>query len=192
MPRGGPPRSALEQGRAQAVLADPPEVVRLPVHQGDRDLLPVALVQVRVVQDAALLEALPQLGGHPGDDLAGVVAEVAAGLADQQHPGRRRPAVWFGPAGRSGHSSASRSRPLATLPVTECGSSSTTSTVLGRLKRASRVAAWASTSSAVRVLPSTGTTNACTASPVCGSGTPTTAASATPGCWTSASSTSRG
>ena len=44
---------------------------------------------------------------------------------------------------------ASRSRPLLTLPVAECGSPSTNSTVVGHLKRASERAQKAITSSAV-------------------------------------------
>src|SRR6478672_1484758 len=74
--------SAPECG-AQAPLVDPPVVVLAAVHERDRDLLGVLRHELLVLEHRPLLPADTQVVGHPRDDLAGVVAQVAAGLADQ-------------------------------------------------------------------------------------------------------------
>lgn len=84
---------------------------------------------------------------------------------------------------------------LASLPVGSRGSSSTTTTDVGHLKWAMRSrqnAISSSASSSPGVAPGSSSTTARTASPISGSGTPMTATSATDGCATRASSTSRG
>ena len=77
------------------------------------------------------------------------------------------------------------------LPLTVLGSSSTKTTRLGFLNPASRSRAVPMISASVAVMPSRRTMTAVTFSPHFGSGSPTTAASATDGCVYSTSSTSR-
>lgn len=54
-----------------------------PIDEHDRDLLGVLVVQGRVVEDRALGPGQPEVRAHRGDHLATVVAQVAAGLADE-------------------------------------------------------------------------------------------------------------
>ena len=75
-----------------------------------------------------------------------------------------------------------RSSRRSTLPANERGRASTISTRVGHLYRASDRAQWARSPSGLGAVPGSGTTKATIASPVRGSGSPTTAASATSGC----------
>ena len=68
------------EGAAQALLVDPPEVVLAAVDEGDRDLLAVGVHQLGRGGDVDLVVRRADLGADPLDDLAGVVAQVAAGL----------------------------------------------------------------------------------------------------------------
>jgi hypothetical protein len=58
----------------------------LSVDEDDGDVLPVLLGEPGVVEDRELLDLGPRVGGNSPDDHAGVVAQVAAGLADQRDP----------------------------------------------------------------------------------------------------------
>src|SRR5689334_16090335 len=106
----------------------------------------------------------------------------------RRHPARRLPARLPSHRHLSGRVHPARS-PLTTLPIALRGSASTSTTTFGRLYGASWAAARSSSSCSETPDAST---NAVTRSPHVGSGTPTTAASATPGWVRSTSSTSRG
>src|SRR6266511_252322 len=158
---------------------DPPEVVLLTVDEGDRDLLAVQPEQLRVAGDVDLGPADAELLADRVDDLRGVLAQMAAGLGVHGDP-------------RRAHRPASRNRPLATFPVTECGSWSTTAISAGHLNLASRDAAYDRTAATSIVSPGRGTTKALTASPVSSFRMPITATSRTPGAAIRTSSTSTG
>src|SRR4051812_15775680 len=127
--------------------------MHLTVDEHDRDVLAPLRGQLVVTGDVLLVPSDAERCGDPRDGKAGVRTEMTAGLC--QHDD----------AVGHGHD-ASRSFPFATLPVTECGSSSTNSTDVGHLNLASRAAAWSMTSRAVSDVPSRATTRALTVSPV--------------------------
>src|SRR4051794_35941081 len=160
------------QGSAEPVLTHAKPAVHLAVHHDDRDVLRPLLHQRFVAGDVQRLPADADIGSDTGNLVTGVLAQVTAGLRINDHP----------------RHADSRSLPLATLPVVECGSSSTNSTEVGHLKRASLRALHSMTSSALSCAPSCVTTRALTVSPVYGCGTPSTAASAMSGCATRTSS----
>jgi len=95
----------------------------------------------------------------------------------------------FHPAWATGKDVSRRSSRLRILPAAFFGKSGTRITSRGFLNEASRSRQWLISSPGVT---SAATTNARTDSPHSGSGTPMTAASATEGCVSSTSSTSRG
>src|ERR1700690_1257010 len=87
----GPPPAAAAAGRrvlpaerrAQPWLADPPEVVLHAVDERHGDLVPV-LAQVSFrLGDVAFLPGHAEVSGDPGDNRAGLVAQVAAGPPEQ-------------------------------------------------------------------------------------------------------------
>src|SRR3954449_12859148 len=139
------------EGGAEAVLPHPEPVVHLAVDEHHRHVLGPSLEQCPVTRDVGGVPADAELGGDARHLSARVVAQVAAGLGQYLHPI---------------HAHAPRSWPFATLPVTECGSSSTISTEVGHLNRASRPAACSMTDSGVGLVPGFGTTRARTVSPV--------------------------
>src|SRR5438270_6594870 len=157
------------EGVLQPVRLHAEPVVHFTVDQDDRDVLRPPRHQVAVVADVLPGPLDPERGTHGRHNLDGVRAQVAAGLEVDDDP-----------RGLATHA-LSRSRPLATFPIAECGSSTTISTDVGHLNRASRRAAYSMMSSAVGVASATGTTNAFTVSPVYGCGIPITATSATAG-----------
>src|SRR5581483_45405 len=145
------------------------------------------------------------------------VDDAQAGMAETDavvdvEPGRFRPAVADGGNHRlqcGGRRSATATpleeagyathrvnsapiRCLSTLPFAVRGSSGAMLTCFGCMKSSSVRAQWARTSRSVSSTPSRGTTTSRMAWPSRGSGTPTTAASATPASWQTAASTSRG
>src|SRR5205085_2929081 len=144
-------RGRSAQGGPQAALVDPPEVVLVTVDEGHRELLRVPLEQVRVGRDVDLVPSHAELRADPCHDGTSVVAQVAARPAQERDPGPRR-------ARRPAHAPSARSRPLATLPVAECGSWSTISTIVGHLNRARRAAAYAVTSLGATCAPGSSTT----------------------------------
>src|SRR5262249_61763306 len=85
---GGARGPGGRQGRPQPLLAYPPEVVLHAVDQRHRDLLPVILQVTLGLSDIALLPGHAEIGGDPGDDRAGLVAQVAAGAAERGDRGR--------------------------------------------------------------------------------------------------------
>src|SRR5690606_1744547 len=98
------------------------------VDEGDRDLFAVLPEQVLVLRDVDLGPVRAHFGADRPDDFPRVVAQVTPGFAVHHDPA---------------HRSTSRSRPLATFPVTECGRFATTSISTGHLNRASRLSAYA-------------------------------------------------
>src|SRR5207244_9445783 len=106
------------KGRPKTALAYAPEVVLHPVHEGDRNLVPV-LPHVRLRQrDVALLPGDAEVIGYPPDDLARVIAQMAAGPTEQGNP--RGHVTYHRDAGRG--SAAARALPLACgLPGLACG-----------------------------------------------------------------------
>src|SRR6478735_4200457 len=175
----------------QPGLVDPPEVVLVAVDQRHRDLLGVARGQRRIRVHVELLPRLPEVGADPGDDLAGHLAQVAAGPRDERDAGGHE--VGVSPSSsRVRRRSAARSRPFWTLPVTVYGNSVTTWMALGRLNRARRSSQCAATASRTRSGSPSETTYATTASPVRSSATPMTAAALTPSTSATTSSTSTG
>src|SRR3954471_740214 len=143
----------------------------LTVDEDDRDVLRPSRHELRVGGDVVLDPVDSDVARDARDDCACIRTQVTAGPGQDDDSCRR-------PVGHNGVSVDSRSRPLATLPVTECGSSSTNSTDVGHLNLARRAAAWSMTSRAVSEVPSRTTTRALTVSPVYGWGMPSTATSA--------------
>src|SRR5262245_7189531 len=127
-------------------------------------------------------------GQQPGADAAVAGEERVHQLAGLPHQlGRRRPGPQELFAGQQQEDHADRqpqdhrSSPLTTLPFGLRGSASRTSTCSGALNLASRARTHSRTSSGSSRAPGRGTTQAFTTSPYTRSGTPTTAASRTPG-----------
>src|SRR5690606_6826004 len=91
-PEPGPQRGRSRgEHRPQPRLVNPPEVMLLSVDEGDGDLLGVPPLELVVVEDVAFVPRHIQLAADASDDLARLVAQVAARLAQQYHPwlGRR-------------------------------------------------------------------------------------------------------
>src|SRR5690349_10180914 len=130
------------QGLLESDRVHPPEIVLAAVDEGDRDLFAVLLEQRGVGGDVDLGPADAQFGADLLDDHPGVVAQMTARFPVQRDPAHR----------------SARSRPLATLPVTECGRWSTTSISTGHLNRASRVSAYCLISAGSAAAPVAGTT----------------------------------
>src|SRR4051794_36722350 len=80
------PGPAALQRRPEPGLVDPVEVMLLAVDEDDRDQLGVLLAQAVVVQDRQLLPARAGVRRDAFDHDPGVVAQMAAGLADQGDP----------------------------------------------------------------------------------------------------------
>src|SRR4051794_20694022 len=136
----------------QSALVDPEPVVHHAVDDDDGNVLGPLGGQRLVAADVLLDPADAELPGDPCDLAAGVRTEMTARLGEDPN------------AGLGGH--ADRSFPFATFPVTEWGSSATTSTDVGHLNRASRAAAYSTTESWLSSAPARGTTRARTVSPV--------------------------
>src|SRR5215472_13288088 len=77
-----------DQGSAQAPLAHVPEVVLDAVDQRHRDHVRIIPEIAFGSGDVALLPGHAEIGGNPGDDLTRVVAQMAAGSAEQGDQGR--------------------------------------------------------------------------------------------------------
>ena len=95
----GEPGHGRQRARSRR-LVDPPVVVLAAVHQGDRDLLAVLLAQRGVVVGIdSSCQPAPGSSATRCDHLPGVVAQVAARLAEQGDPRLRlaRPHACLGP-----------------------------------------------------------------------------------------------
>ena len=156
------------QSSPQPFGIDPENVVLNAIDEHDRNQVPVALGQFRIVEQAQFLPVHIGFRAHDLDNLPGNVAEVTARLAHQDD------SAWLV---RRGHAPPSRKARRATLPVVARGSSVTMSRMAGRLNRANRCAAWSRIATGVARSPGRRTTHAFTVSPVSGCETPTTAAS---------------
>src|SRR3954453_4586842 len=78
--------SGLRECLPEPVGVNPPEVVLLAVDEGDGDLLAVGVDQLGRGGDVDLVVRRAELVADHLDDPAGVVAEVATGLAVQGDP----------------------------------------------------------------------------------------------------------
>src|SRR5699024_10413381 len=130
----------------------------------------------------------PHRGDVPGHLHTDV--PVAGAVARAPPPGHHVVAVHHASAASS--LSRRRSSRRSSFPTRDLGIPSTTRTDLGTLYPARCCRTSACNSSSASAAPSAGTTNAVTASTDVGSGPPTAAHSAPPGCASSTSSTSRG
>src|SRR5579875_2466394 len=74
------------QGRTQPLLADPPEIVLDTVDERYRDLVPVFTQVILGVSDVTFVPGHAEIRGDPGDDHAGVVAQMTARPAEQGDP----------------------------------------------------------------------------------------------------------
>jgi hypothetical protein len=77
------PCASPEQCRSEPVWIDPPVVVLLAVDEGDRDLLPVPLMEIGTIRYVDLRPFRTGFIAHSGNHGASVVAEVTSGLAQQ-------------------------------------------------------------------------------------------------------------
>src|SRR5215475_6494889 len=147
-------------GGPQPILLDPPVPVLLAVDQDYRDPVRVLVAPIPVGVDIELVVGEAELVAQAQQHRLGLLAQVAA------HPGDQRYVVIH--FGIPPLASPGRSRHFITLPVTVCGSSSTTRTSRGSLNLASDRDAAATSCSGSSAAPSAGTTYATTASPVFG------------------------
>lgn len=138
-------RSPPPQRRGQLRLVDEPHRVLLAVQEHDRDVVGPPRPVGRVGIDVAHLDRDPGLASDPLDDRQRRLAQRAALPGEEgEQPRSPVPAQQPRPPQAQLPSracfAASRSWPLLTLPVAECGSDSTNCTAVGHLNRASRAA----------------------------------------------------
>lgn len=74
----------------QAVGIDPKEIMLRTVHERDRDLLPVPVVELLVSGDVYFYKGFTKLSGDLRNDDTSVITQMTTGTSQQGDSGRRR------------------------------------------------------------------------------------------------------
>ena len=74
----------------QTVGIDPKEIMLGTVHERDRDLLPVQVVELLVSRDVSFYKGFTELSGDLRNDGSSVITQMTTGTSQQGDSGRRR------------------------------------------------------------------------------------------------------